>query len=166
MKSLAAPGTIFALFAGVYYWFPKATGRKMNELLGHLHFWPSLILINLVFFPMFIEGLAGMNRRMYDGGMGYMHNATVLHWNVVQGYAAWGLGLAQIPFIINFFASIKWGTAVNQNPWEATTLEWAAPSPPGHGNFLTEPIVYRGPYEYSVPGAARDFTPQFEPERA
>ena len=69
------------------------------------------------------------------------------------GFAAWGLGLFQIPFIINFFASIKWGKVVDRNPWEATTLEWSAPSPPGHGNFVTEPIVYRGPYEYSVPGA-------------
>jgi len=55
---------------------------------------------------------------------------------------------------------------VDRNPWQATTLEWSAPSPPGHGNFVTEPIVYRGPYEYSVPGSARDFTPQFEPEKA
>src|SRR5436190_902010 len=160
---VVAPGTIFALFAGVYYWFPKATGRKMNDLLGHLHFWPSLVAINMVFMPMFIEGLAGMNRRMYDGGQQYPHNAAVLHWNVVQGWASWGLGLAQLFFIVNFFMSIKWGKAVDRNPWEATTLEWSAPSPPGHGNFLTEPIVYRGPYEYSVPGAARDFTPQFEP---
>jgi cytochrome c oxidase subunit 1 len=163
---VVAPGTIFALFAGIYYWFPKATGRKMNEMLGHLHFWGSFIAINLVFFPMFIEGLAGMNRRMYDGGAQYAHNAEVLHWNVVQGYASWALGLAQLFFIVNFFMSIKWGKAVDRNPWEATTLEWSAPSPPGHGNFVTEPVVYRGPYEYSVPGAAKDFTPSFEPERA
>ena len=89
-----------------------------------------------------------------------------LKLNLVIGIAAWSLGLFQIPFIINFFASIKWGKAVGINPWDATTLEWSAPSPPGHGNFLTEPIVYRGPYEYSVPGAARDFTPTFEPEKA
>jgi cytochrome c oxidase subunit I len=163
---VVAPGTIFALFAGVYYWFPKATGRTMNELLGKLHFWGSLVCINLVFMPMFIQGLAGMNRRMYDGGAQYAHNQSVLHWNVVQGYAAWALGFFQLFFIINFFMSIKWGKAVDKNPWEATTLEWSAPSPPGHGNFLTEPIVYRGPYEYSVPGASKDFTPQFEPEKA
>jgi cytochrome c oxidase subunit I len=163
---VVAPGTIFALFAGIYYWFPKATGRKMNDTLGVIHFAGSFIAINLVFFPMFIEGLAGMNRRMYDGGLMYTHNAAVLHWNVVQGYASWALGLFQIPFIVNFFMSIKWGKAVDRNPWEATTLEWAAPSPPGHGNFLSEPIVYRGPYEYSVPGATRDFSPQFEPEKA
>jgi cytochrome c oxidase subunit I len=163
---VVAPGTIFALFAGIYYWFPKATGRKMNDLLGKLHFWGSFICINIVFMPMFIQGLGGMNRRMYDGGAQYAHNAGLLKWNIVIGMAAWTLGLFQLPFIFNFFSSLKWGAAVDKNPWEATTLEWSAPSPPGHGNFLTEPVVYRGPYEYSVPGSAKDFTPQFEPERA
>src|SRR5216117_301633 len=117
---VVAPGTIFALFAGVYHWFPKATGRKMNELLGKLHFWGSLVCINLVFMPMFIQGLAGMNRRMYDGGALYALNKAVLHWNVVQGYASWGLGLFQLPFIVNFLSSIKWGALVDKNPWEAT----------------------------------------------
>jgi cytochrome c oxidase subunit 1 len=163
---VVAPGTIFALFAGVYYWFPKATGRKMNSMLGAVHFWGSFICINIVFMPMFIQGLGGMNRRMYDGGMQYAHNKELLKYNVIIGMAAWTLGLAQLPFIYNFFASIKWGKLVDKNPWEATTLEWSAPSPPGHGNFLTEPIVYRGPYEYSVPGAPKDFTPCFEPEKA
>jgi cytochrome c oxidase subunit I len=163
---VVAPGTIFALFAGIYYWFPKATGRVMNETLGKIHFVLSFICINAVFMPMFIQGLGGMNRRMYDGGMQYAHNANLLHWNVVIGMAAWGLGLSQLPFIYNFFSSIKWGKLVDKNPWEATTLEWSAPSPPGHGNFLTEPIVYRGPYEYSVPGAKKDFLPQFEAEHA
>jgi cytochrome c oxidase subunit 1 len=162
---VVAPGTIFALFAGIYYWFPKATGRKMNDLLGKIHFWGSFICINLVFMPMFIQGLGGMNRRMYDGGMQYAHNAGLLKWNLVIGFAAWGLGLFQLPFIINFFSSLKWGALVDKNPWDATTIEWSAPSPPGHGNFLVEPIAYRGPYEYSVPGSAKDFTPQFEPER-
>jgi cytochrome c oxidase subunit 1 len=161
---VVAPGTIFALFAGVYYWFPKATGRMMNKTLGAIHFWGSLVCINLVFMPMFIEGLAGMNRRMYDGGAQYQHNAAVLHWNVVQGYASWALGLFQLFFIVNFFMSIRNGAKVDRNPWQATTLEWAAPSPPPHGNFEAEPVVYRGPYEYSVPGAAKDFTPSFEPE--
>src|SRR5437773_1238892 len=163
---VVAPGTIFALFAGVYHWFPKATGRKMNETLGKIHFWISFVAINFVFMPMFIQGLGGMNRRMYDGGMQYAHNAGLLKWNIVIGIAAWALGLAQLPFIVNFFGSIKWGPLVDKNPWEATTLEWSAPSPPGHGNFITEPVVYRGPYEYSVPGAAADLTPQFDPERA
>jgi cytochrome c oxidase subunit 1 len=163
---VVAPGTIFALFAGIYYWFPKATGRRMNDLLGRIHFWGSFICINIVFMPMFIQGLAGMNRRLYDGGQLYAHNADVLGLHVVISMAAWGLGLFQLPFIYNFFSSIKYGARVDENPWQATTLEWSAPSPPGHGNFLTTPVVYRAPYEYSVPGAAKDFTPQFEPEHA
>jgi cytochrome c oxidase subunit 1 len=163
---VVAPGTIFALFAGIYYWFPKATGRMMNETLGKIHFWGSFICINIVFMPMFIQGLGGMNRRMYDGGMQYAHNKELLKYNLIIGFAAWGLGLFQLPFIYNFFSSIKWGALVDRNPWKATTLEWSTPSPPGHGNFLTEPIVYRGPYEYSVPGQAKDFSPQFEPEKA
>ena len=80
--------------------------------------------------------------------------------------AAWASGCSSFRSSSTSSSSIKWGALVDKNPWEATTLEWSAPSPPGHGNFLTEPIVYRGPYEYSVPGAAKDFTPQFEPERA
>jgi cytochrome c oxidase subunit 1 len=164
---VVAPGTIFALFAGIYYWFPKATGRRMNDLLGRIHFWGSFVCINIVFMPMFIQGLAGMNRRLYDGGAQYAHNQGLpLELHVWIGMAAWTLGLFQIPFIFNFFWSIWKGQKVSDNPWEATTLEWSAPSPPGHGNFLTEPVVYRGPYEYSVPGAAKDFTPQFEAERA
>jgi cytochrome c oxidase subunit 1 len=161
---IVAPGTIFALFAGIYHWFPKATGRKMNDLLGRIHFVGSIVCMNLIFMPMFIQGLGGMNRRMYDGGALFMHNAGLLKWNLVIGMAAWTLGLFQLPFIVNFFTSIKWGTPVGPNPWESTTLEWAAASPPEHGNFSVEPVVYRGPYEYSVPGASRDFSPQFEPE--
>src|SRR5687767_2971175 len=84
---VVAPGTIFAMFAGIYYWFPKATGRQMNELLGKIHFWGSFICINIVFMPMFIQGLGGMNRRMYDGGMQYALNAGLLKWNVVIGMA-------------------------------------------------------------------------------
>jgi len=162
---VVAPGTIFALFAGIYYWFPKATGRMMNDLLGRIHFWGSFICINIVFMPMFIQGLGGMNRRLYDGGAQYAHNAELLHWNVVIGMAAWTLALFQLPFIYNFFTSIRNGKPADRNPWDATTLEWTAPSPPGHGNFETTPVVYRGAYEYSMPGAPKDFTPQTEPER-
>src|SRR5919197_1421046 len=115
--SVVAPGTIFGLFAGIYYWFPKATGRQMNELLGKIHFWGSFICINLVFAPMFIQGLAGMNRRMYDGGAQYMHNAGLLKWNVVMSWGAWGLGLFQIAFIINFFWSMWKGEKVSSNLW-------------------------------------------------
>src|ERR1700686_3081800 len=109
---VVAPGTIFALFAGIYYWFPKATGRKMNDLLVKIHFWGSFVCINIVFMPMFIQGLGGLNRRMYDGGMQYQHNQGLLKYNIVIGMAAWTLGLFQIPFIINFFSSIKRGKPV------------------------------------------------------
>ena len=160
---VVAPGTIFALFAGIYYWFPKVTGRKMNEVLGHIHFWPSLFLMNCIFMPMFVQGLAGVSRRLYDGGQQYAHAQATLPLNEMSSICAWLLGLFQLPFIFNLICSMLKGKKVaSDNPWEATTLEWATPTPPGHGNFVKVPKVYRGPYECSVPGAAKDFTPQDE----
>jgi cytochrome c oxidase subunit 1 len=160
---VVAPGTLFALFAGVYYWYPKATGRQMNEALGKAHFWLSFVAINFVFMPMFFQGMAGLSRRLYDPTV-YAHGRGVQALNVVISWGAWGLALAQIPFIINFFMSLRAGVRVAENPWLATTLEWAAPSPPGHGNFITEPVAYREPYEYSVPGKSNDYSPQFKAE--
>lgn len=172
---IVAPGTIFALFAGVYYWFPKMTGRMMNEFWGKVHFWCSFIAMNLIFQPMFAQGMAGMLRRMADGGANYSAakvpgvigglSDQIMHLHTFILWAAVGLALAQIPFIINVFWSINNGQRVtSDNPWEATTLEWQTPTPPPHGNFATPPEVYRGPYEYSVPGHARDFTPQNQPD--
>jgi cytochrome c oxidase subunit 1 len=159
-----APGTIFAFFAGISYWYPKATGRVMSEFWNKVHFWPTMILMNCIFFPMFLQGMAGMHRRMYDGGASYpLLNANVLHWNVFISESAWLLGLAQIPFILNFCLAWKYGRKVSDNPWEATTLEWSAPSPPPHGNFTHTIVAYRGPYEYSMPGQDKDFTMQAEP---
>ncbi|MFQ5525650.1 MAG: cbb3-type cytochrome c oxidase subunit I [Thermoanaerobaculia bacterium] len=162
---VVAPGTIFAIFAGIYYWFPKITGRQMNEFLGKLHFWPSFVFINGIFMPMFIQGLAGVSRRLWDGGQQYAHAQPVLEWNVFMSMSAFGLLAAQLPFIVNLFWSIKRGKRVGANPWQATTLEWAAaPSPPvGHGNFHESPVVYRGPYEYSAPGASDGFLAQNAP---
>ena len=172
---IVAPGTIFALFAGIYYWFPKATGRLMNEFWGQVHFWSSFIFMNLIFQPMFAQGMAGMLRRMADGGANYSaakvpgaigglsNHIMGMHTYIL--WAAVGLFLAQIPFIINFFWSINNGKAANSdNPWGATTLEWQTPTPPPHGNFAHAPEVHRGPYEYSVPGHTKDFTPQNEPD--
>ena len=163
---VVAPGTIFALFAGIYHWFPKVTGHRMNESLGKIHFWGSLVSINFIFMPMFIQGLAGVSRRLYDGGQQYAHAQGVLYLNQVMSIAAWTLFVFQLPFIFNFFWSIWKGEKSSDNPWDATTLEWQTPTPPGHGNFLIEPVVYRTPYEYSVPNASKDFTPQTEPEKA
>lgn len=185
---VVAPGTIFALFAGVYHWFPKLTGRYMNEFLGKLHFWPSLVCMNLVFAPMFVQGMAGFHRRWYDGGK-YFENTNIgsnwttelvhgfgkligldipnnmLGLNEVMSFGAWGLALAQVPFVINVFLSIKGGRKIeNDNPWGATTLEWNTPTPPPHGNFVSEPVVYRPAYEYSVPGHEQDFLPTYEPD--
>ncbi len=161
---VVAPGTIFALFAGVYFWYPKITGRFMSEILGKIHFFGSFVCMNLIFFPMFIQGLRGMSRRMYDGGSTYFGNGVdpgVLKLNEGILHAALALAFFQLFFIINFFWSLYGGKkAESSNPWNATTLDWATPTPVPHGNFETAPTVYRGPYEYSVPGAARDFIPQ------
>ena len=176
---VVAPGTIFAIFAGVYYWFPKMTGRRMNEFWGRVHFWGSLIFMNLIFMPMFAQGMAGMSRRMSDGGATYSlanpDNAditvgalgdTIMGLNVSISAAAWAMLVVQLPFIVNLFWSVKHGEKVkSDNPWQATTLEWETPTPPPHGNFTKEIKVYRDPYEYSVPGAKEDFTPQAQPAK-
>ncbi|NDB74975.1 MAG: cytochrome C oxidase subunit I, partial [Verrucomicrobia bacterium] len=180
---VVAPGTIFALFAGIYFWYPKMTGRYMNETLGKTHFWLSLLGMNLVFLPMFFQGLYGMSRRMSDGGATYALvdtagkvnpanegivtalTGTVMHLNVFITHAALLLLIAQIPFVINVFMSMFNGKKVeSDNPWQATTLDWQTPTPPPHGNFTKEIVVYRGPYEYSVPGQTSDFIPQNQPD--
>ena len=174
---IVAPGTIFAIFAGVYYWYPKATGRMLSTLLGHLHFWPSLIAINGIFFPMFLQGMAGVHRRWYDGGgkilpdgtheLTYQLTGPVIHWNAFMSVAAFLLAAAQLPFIFNFCWSMFYGKRVpNNNPWDSTTVEWDTPTPPPHGNFDKPIAIYRGPYEYSVPGADKDYSPQTEPPKS
>jgi len=174
---VVAPGTIFALFAGIYYWFPKMTGRMMSEFWGKVHFVGSFIFMNVVFQPMFIQGMSGMIRRMADGGAGYSAaknptstgglSDTMMDLHSVILVGAVGLAIAQIPFIINLFYSIANGRKVeNDNPWQATTLDWQTPTPPPHGNFAHEPHVHRDPYGYSLPGAATDCTPQNQPVSA
>ena len=169
---VVAPGTIFALFAGVYFWFPKMTGRKMNEFWGRVHFWCSFTFMNLVFMPMFAQGIKGMIRRMSDGGINYSAArvpgaidtlpGSIMELNTWILWAAIGLGIAQIPFILNFFWSIKHGEKVGTNPWQATTLDWHTPTPPPHGNFPQQPVIVRGPYEYNAPGFEGGFAPQVE----
>jgi cytochrome c oxidase subunit 1 len=175
---VVAPGVLFGLFAGIYHWFPKMTGRMMNNLLGHLHFWPTLVCMNVVFAPMMIQGMHGFHRRAYNGGRTYEEIANdmlpeQLWWlfgknnylflNEVMTTGAIVMAVAQIPFIINFFWSIWGGRKItSDNPWNATTMEWNTPTPPPHGNFIKEPVAYRGPYEYSLPGVESDYTPQWE----
>jgi cytochrome c oxidase subunit I len=165
---IVAPGTIFALFGGVYYWYPKITGRALNEYLGRVHFWLSLLFMNLVFLPMFVQGLAGMNRRLVDGGATYASAdgiiglpTFIVRLNAPISHATWSLGLAQVPFVLNLLWSLVKGKKVSSdNPWQATTLEWQTLTPPPHGNFVAPIQVCRGPYDYSLPGRERDFTPQ------
>ncbi|MDP7012400.1 MAG: cbb3-type cytochrome c oxidase subunit I [Verrucomicrobiota bacterium] len=172
---VVAPGILFGLFAGVYYWFPKMTGRLMDERLGRMHFWATLIFMNVVFLPMFAQGMAGMSRRMADGGATYAlsnnpaittgaFSDLIMELNVYMTAGAVCLIVAQLPFIVNLFVSLKKGMLVtSDNPWDATTLEWETPTPPGHGNFVSPVKVFRPPYEYSVPQHDKDYLPQSQP---
>ncbi|CAM2064313.1 Cbb3-type cytochrome c oxidase subunit I [Sulfidibacter corallicola] len=158
---VVAPGTIMALFAGIYFWYPKITGRHMNKTLGHIHFWGTLVCMNGIFFPMLIQGLNGVSRRLYDGGASYEFAEPVLYLNKIMSHSSWTLGLFQFFFIVNFFMSLRTGERAEENPWQATTLDWQTPTPPPHGNFTQTPVVHHGPYEYSHPDLKQgDYLPQ------
>jgi len=153
-------GSIFGAFAAIYFWFPKMFGRMMNERLGKLHFWGTLIGFNWTFFPMHLLGLAGHMRRIYNPTQ-YDFLRPIQHWNQIITYGALFLGASQLLVVVNFFWSMFAGKLAGKNPWQANTLEWEAPSPPPHGNFPGPlPTVYRGPYEYSSPLVAEDYLPQ------
>jgi cytochrome c oxidase subunit 1 len=115
---LVAPGTLLALFGGIYYWYPTVTGRMMNDVLGRIHFAGSIVCLNLIFMPMFIQGLAGVNRRLWDGGRIYTHAQDVVSLNVPMSYAAFALGAFQLFFIANVFGSLKYGKRASARPWE------------------------------------------------
>jgi cytochrome c oxidase subunit 1 len=159
-------GHFHYLVAGIYHWFPKITGRVMNETLGRIHFVGSLLAMNVIFFPMLIQGLAGVNRRLWDAGAIYQHAQPTLFLNVPMSYAAFALAFFQLFFIVNLVASVRRGRVADTNPWRATTLEWATPTPPPHGNFAHPPRAYRDPYEYSVPGVQADYLPQHVEKQA
>jgi cytochrome c oxidase subunit 1 len=152
--------SLFGIFAGVYYWFPKMFGRMMNERLGKIHFFFTFIFGNFVFFPMHILGTAGLRRRIADITLS-VHERSLLPLNQFISISAFILGLAQIIFIVNFFWSLFRGPVAGRNPWKSNTLEWTAPSPPPHGNWgETVPNVFRGPYEYTTQDEAEDYLPQ------
>ena len=156
------PVTFFGGFAGIYYWFPKMFGKMMNETLGKIHFLFTFICFNCVFIPLFLAGLKGNPRRIYEMSS-YEFLQPVQYLHVIATIAAIGLLIGQLPFVINLVYSLARGEKAEANPWHANTLEWATDSPPPHENFKTMPIVYRDPYEYSVPGAPSDWIPQTEP---
>jgi cytochrome c oxidase subunit I len=155
-------GIIFALFAAVYYWFPKMFSRMMSEPLGKIHFVLTYIFFNATFFPMHFLGVGGHMRRIYNPTQ-YEFLQPLQDWNVFITISALLLGLSQLPFLINFVWSLFAGKKAERNPWQANTLEWSAPTPPPHGNFEVQPTVYRGPYEYSSPEVEEDWLPQDKP---
>ena len=155
-------GSLFAIFAGIYFWYPKFFGRMLNPMLGKIHFALTFVFYNAVFFPMHNLGLDGMMRRIYDPNQ-YEYLAPYQPMNTFISVSALLLGTAQLIFMFNFLWSLRGGKKAPANPWNSNSLEWTLPSPPPHGNFPTMPTVYRGPYEYSVPGREADYWPQSEP---
>jgi cytochrome c oxidase subunit 1 len=151
---------IFGIFAATYYWFPKMFGRMLDEPLAKVHFWLTFAGVYCVFMPMHFIGIAGGVRRYADfTGADYLAALRPLQRFIT--IAAFVTAAAQLIFFYNFFWSLKRGESASANPWNATTLEWITASPPPHDNFGgAYPHVYRGPYEYSVPGSAQDFLPQ------
>lgn len=155
---------IFGMLCGIYHWYPKMFGRTMNESLGHIHFWMTIVSAYCVFFPMHFMGLAGVPRRYY-AFTAYDQFNVFVDMNKFITYAAFIGGIAQFIFLFNFFYSMFKGKKAVQNPWESNTLEWTTPVKHLHGNWPGEiPHVYRWPYDYSVPGHESDFIPQTTPD--
>jgi cytochrome c oxidase subunit I len=140
-------GSLFTIFAGIYYWFPKMTGRMYNERLGKLHFWLTFVGFNVTFFPMHWIGLQGMPRRVAD------YAPEFANWNLVISIASFGLGASTLVFLYNMIVSWRSGEPAPGNPWRALTLEWQVSSPPPVFNFTEIPQVVGSPYEYGVRGA-------------
>jgi cytochrome c oxidase subunit 1 len=157
------PIAFIGTFAGIAFWFPKMFGRMMNERLGKIHFWGTIIAFNFIFIPLFLTGASGDHRRIYDyRAFPELATQSLQNLRVVATMGLVALIAFQPVFLFNFIYSMFKGEKAPANPWRANTLEWSAPSPPPHGNFAELPTVYRGPYEYSVPGRD-DYWPQDEP---
>ncbi|MGL5871306.1 MAG: cytochrome c oxidase subunit I [Xenococcaceae cyanobacterium] len=137
-------GGVFSLFAGVYHWFPKMTGRMVNEPLGQIHFVLTYLGFNMAFLPMHKLGLMGMNRRIA------LYDPQFQPLNLVCTYGSYLLAISTLPFIINVIWSLLKGEKAGRNPWRALTLEWQTSSPPAIENFDEEPIMWAGPYDYGI----------------
>jgi cytochrome c oxidase subunit I len=140
-------GSLFTIYAGVYYWFPKMTGRMFNDTLGKVHFWLTFVAFNATFAPMHLIGVQGMPRRVAD------YPEQFAGWNLFISLASFVLGLSTLVFLYNIVRSWRAGARAEANPWRALTLEWQVSSPPPIFNFDRVPTVVGGPYEYGVPGA-------------
>ena len=158
--------SIFGIFAGMYFWFPKIFGRMLDEKIGKIHFWVTFVGVYTIFMPMHFLGLVGHPRRYSDTtGANFLAPLDSVHYFItIAAFITIGF---QLLFLFNFFYSLRAGKKASQNPWNATTLEWSIPSPPPFDNFAGEvPAVYRGAYEFSVPEATEDFIPQhLQPEK-
>lgn len=156
--------SVFGIFGGIYYWFPKMTGKMMSERWGKVHFWLTFIGSYGVFWTMHYLGFMGMPRR-YFNYESYQFLPPSMHTlQIIITISALIVGAAQLIFLVNFLYSWLRGPKAPDNPWQATTLEWQAPTPPPHGNWVGQlPEVHRWPYDYSVPGASADFVPQTVP---
>ena len=153
---------ILVIMGGIYHWYPKVTGRMLDERLGKLHFWFTFLGAYLIYFPMHYLGLLGVPRRYYELGDTAFVPPSAATLNEFITIAALVVGAAQMVFLFNLVWSLFKGKIAPANPWHATTLEWQTPeTPPGHGNWGKQlPVVYRWAYDYSVPGAKEDFIPQ------
>jgi cytochrome c oxidase subunit 1 len=138
-------GTLFAFFGAVYYYFPKMTGRTLNEFWGKVHFWMTFIGFNGTFITLAIVGMMGMSRR-YATYEPYLQTT-----NVIATIFAYFLGLSILPFLYNVVTSWQWGAKSVENPWEARSLEWLTPTPVPVDNFEEVPLVVAGPYQYGTP---------------
>jgi cytochrome c oxidase subunit 1 len=140
-------------------------GKMMNETLGKIHFWGTAIPVNFIFIPLFITGAMGQHRRIYnyENFPDLANNPLFWQLSHIATIATVVMLAFQVVFFINLFVSLRSGKKAPKNPWLANTLEWTTESPPPHGNWAELPRVYRGPYEYSVPGRKQDYWPQNEP---
>jgi len=157
-----AASVLLGGFAGTYFWFPKMFGRMLNERLGKIHFWISMLGLNGIFMGMMVIGYAGMHRRIYNPFV-YEFLQNLIPLNMFITISALTMGTAQIVFVYNFIYSMYKGPIASQNPWEVGTLEWTIPSPAPHYNFKDVPVVRCGPHEYGNPNlVGKDFQYQTE----
>ncbi len=155
---------IFGMFAGTYFWFPKMFGRMMNETLGKIHFWLTLVGTYCIFMPFHYLGMAGNVRRYSAFVEDYLQPLLPVHKFIT--IAALCTGAAQLIFLYNLIYSRFKGVAAPQNPWEGTSLEWTVPSPPPFDNFGGKhPVVYHDPYQYGVESSTGDYVMQDSPEQ-
>ncbi|HEY5681342.1 MAG TPA: cbb3-type cytochrome c oxidase subunit I [Pseudomonadales bacterium] len=156
---------ILVVFGAIYHWYPKMTGRMMDETLGKMHFWITFIGTYSIYYPMHYLGFLGVPRRYYAMGNAEFMPESANALNAGISVAALIVGVAQLIFLYNAIVSLRKGKPAGGNPWEATTLEWQTPdTPPIHGNWRDNlPVVHRWAYDYSVPGVDQDYIPQNVP---